>query len=146
MSLSEPQAVAPATITSPAGLAAPSAAAALPGPGSGAKRWRKSVKQIATLGPSSSSFEMIEKLFLAGADVFRLNFSHGSKEQKAELVDIIREIEAKWDHPIAILADLQVKLPSGNATSPPPPPSPPCIPSHICMHKRTQANTYRPVF
>ena len=41
-----------------------------------AQRWRKSTKQVATLGPASSNFEMIEKLFLAGADVFRLNFSH----------------------------------------------------------------------
>jgi pyruvate kinase len=55
-----------------------------------AQRWRKSTKQLATLGPASSSFEMIEKLFLAGADIFRLNFSHGSQEQKLELLLIIR--------------------------------------------------------
>lgn len=55
-----------------------------------AQRWRKSTKQLATLGPASSSKEMIEKLFLAGADVFRLNFSHGSQEQKKELLIIIR--------------------------------------------------------
>jgi pyruvate kinase len=70
-------------------------------------RWRKKTKQIATLGPASSSFEMIEKLFLAGADVFRLNFSHGEHAQKKELLDIIRQVEAKYDHPIAILGDLQ---------------------------------------
>ena len=63
--------------------------------------------QLATLGPASSSFEMIEKLFLAGADVFRLNFSHGEYDQKQELYDIIRAVEAKYDHPIAILGDLQ---------------------------------------
>jgi pyruvate kinase len=50
---------------------------------------------------------MIEKLFLAGADVFRLNFSHGEHAQKKELLDIIRSVEAKYDHPIAILGDLQ---------------------------------------
>lgn len=50
---------------------------------------------------------MIEKLFLAGADVFRLNFSHGEYDQKQELYDIIRAVEAKYDHPIAILGDLQ---------------------------------------
>lgn len=71
------------------------------------QRWRKKTKQLATLGPASSSFEMIEKLFLAGADVFRLNFSHGEHAQKKELLDIIREVEAKYDHPIAILGDLQ---------------------------------------
>ena len=70
-------------------------------------RWRKKTKQLATLGPASSSFEMIEKLFLAGADVFRLNFSHGEHAQKKELLDIIRSVEAKYDHPIAILGDLQ---------------------------------------
>lgn len=72
-----------------------------------AQRWRKKTKQLATLGPASSSFEMIETLFLAGADVFRLNFSHGEHAQKKELLDIIRQVEAKYDHPIAILGDLQ---------------------------------------
>jgi pyruvate kinase len=50
---------------------------------------------------------MIEKLFLAGADVFRLNFSHGSHEQKKGLYDMIRTVEEKYNHPIAILGDLQ---------------------------------------
>jgi pyruvate kinase len=72
-----------------------------------AQRWRKSTKQVITLGPASSSREMIETLFLAGADVFRLNFSHGSQEQKKELLLIIREIEEQYSHPIAILGDLQ---------------------------------------
>jgi pyruvate kinase len=72
-----------------------------------AQRWRKSTKQLITLGPASSSKEMIEKLFLAGADVFRLNFSHGSQEQKKELMDLIREVEEKYSHPICILGDLQ---------------------------------------
>ena len=46
----------------------------------------------------------------SGADIFRLNFSHGEHKQKADLVDIIRAIEKKYDHPIAIMADLQVLL------------------------------------
>jgi pyruvate kinase len=71
------------------------------------QRWRKKTKQLATLGPASSSFEMIEKLFLAGADVFRLNFSHGEHAQKKELLDVIRQVEQKYDHPIAVLGDLQ---------------------------------------
>jgi hypothetical protein len=62
------------------------------------QRWRKSTKQLVTLGPASSTKEMIETLFLAGADVFRLNFSHGSQEQKKELLDIIRGIEEKYAH------------------------------------------------
>jgi pyruvate kinase len=62
---------------------------------------------------------MIEKLFLAGADVFRLNFSHGSQEQKKELLDIIRGIEEKYSHPIAILGDLQgPKLRVGEFSNP----------------------------
>lgn len=71
------------------------------------QRWRKKTKQLATLGPASSSLEMIERLFLAGADVFRLNFSHGEHDQKRKLVELIRQVEAKYDHPIAILGDLQ---------------------------------------
>jgi len=71
------------------------------------RRWRKATKQLATLGPVSNNAEMIEKLFLAGADVFRLNFSHGKHEEKAALVKIIRELEERYNHPIAILADLQ---------------------------------------
>jgi hypothetical protein len=80
---------------------------ALAASGKAAQRWRKRTKQLATLGPASSTFEMIEKLFLAGADVFRLNFSHGEHAQKKQLLDIIRSVEAKYDHPIAILGDLQ---------------------------------------
>jgi len=84
-----------------------------------AQRWRKSTKQLATLGPSSGDKEMIEKLFLAGADCFRLNFSHGSQEQKKELLIIIREIEEKYSHPIGILGDLQgPKLRVGEFSNP----------------------------
>eukprot|EP00636_Phaeomonas_parva_P017350 CAMPEP_0118859434 /NCGR_PEP_ID=MMETSP1163-20130328/5678_1 /TAXON_ID=124430 /ORGANISM="Phaeomonas parva, Strain CCMP2877" /LENGTH=564 /DNA_ID=CAMNT_0006793025 /DNA_START=80 /DNA_END=1774 /DNA_ORIENTATION=+ len=70
-------------------------------------RWKKRTKQVATLGPASNSREMIETLFKAGVDVFRLNFSHGEPEEKKALVDLIREVEAQYDHPICILADLQ---------------------------------------
>lgn len=84
-----------------------------------AQRWRKSTKQLATLGPASSTKEMIEKLFLAGADVFRLNFSHGSQEQKKELLGMIREVEEKYSHPIAVLGDLQgPKLRVGEFSNP----------------------------
>jgi pyruvate kinase len=84
-----------------------------------AQRWRKSTKQLATLGPASSSFEMIETLFLAGADIFRLNFSHGSQEQKKELLTMIREVEEKYSHPIAVLGDLQgPKLRVGEFSNP----------------------------
>lgn len=84
-----------------------------------AQRWRKRTKQLATLGPASDSLEMIETLFLAGADIFRLNFSHGSQEQKKELLMMIREIEEKYSHPIAVLGDLQgPKLRVGEFSNP----------------------------
>ncbi|MBX4335851.1 pyruvate kinase [Bartonella raoultii] len=70
------------------------------------KRARK-VKIIATLGPSSFSISMIEKLFLAGADVFRLNMSHTDRETMVDLVKKIREIEKTVQRPIGILVDLQ---------------------------------------
>jgi pyruvate kinase len=65
------------------------------------------VKLVATLGPASSSPEMIRALFQAGADVFRLNFSHGAQEDHAERLRIIREVEQEFGRPICVMADLQ---------------------------------------
>lgn len=70
-------------------------------------RRSRRTKILATLGPASESQEMIEKLFKAGADVFRLNMSHLPRERLKERVAIIRAVEAKFKRPIAILADLQ---------------------------------------
>ncbi|MFZ4761519.1 MAG: pyruvate kinase [Alphaproteobacteria bacterium] len=70
------------------------------------KRERRT-KIVATLGPASSSPQMIRQLFLAGVDVFRLNFSHGSHEDHALRYQYIRELEAAMDYPIAVMADLQ---------------------------------------
>ncbi len=67
----------------------------------------RNVKIVATLGPASDDYTMIRKLHEAGADVFRLNMSHGSHEEIAERHAIIRKIEADLNSPIAILADLQ---------------------------------------
>jgi pyruvate kinase len=64
-------------------------------------------KIVATLGPASSDPQMIETLFRAGVDVFRLNFSHGSHEDHRKRYDAIRTLEAQAKHPIAILQDLQ---------------------------------------
>ncbi len=64
-------------------------------------------KIVATLGPASSSAEMIRKLFLAGADVFRLNFSHGKQEDHAERLRFIRELEQETGRPVCVMADLQ---------------------------------------
>jgi len=70
-------------------------------------RRHRCAKIIATLGPASSSAEVIEKLFLAGVDVFRLNFSHGSHKEHEERYTIIRNLEKKVGRPIGILMDLQ---------------------------------------
>ena len=70
-------------------------------------RRERAAKIISTLGPSSTSPEVIANLFEAGADVFRLNFSHGQHEEHKELYDAIRKIEADYNRPIGIIADLQ---------------------------------------
>ncbi len=70
-------------------------------------RRRRRTKIIATLGPASSSVEVLARLFQAGADVFRLNFSHGSHEDHAARFAMIRDLEKKFDRPIGILADVQ---------------------------------------
>ncbi|MEL6436871.1 MAG: pyruvate kinase, partial [Pseudomonadota bacterium] len=70
------------------------------------KRSRR-IKILATLGPASNSEEMIEKLFLAGADVFRINMSHASHDLMRKLVSDIRNVEERIGRPIGILADLQ---------------------------------------
>ena len=67
----------------------------------------RNVKIVATLGPASESYDMIRALHEAGADVFRLNMSHGSHDEIREKHRIIRQVEKDLDSPIAILADLQ---------------------------------------
>ncbi|WP_439111144.1 pyruvate kinase [Lentibacter sp.] len=67
----------------------------------------RNVKIVATLGPASNDYEMIKALHEAGADVFRLNMSHGDHGEIRERHRIIREIERELESPIAILADLQ---------------------------------------
>ncbi len=67
----------------------------------------RNVKIVATLGPASSSYEMIRALFEAGADVFRLNMSHGTHDDIRKRHVIIRKVEADTGRPIGILADLQ---------------------------------------
>ena len=64
-------------------------------------------KIVATLGPASSTEETFRELVRAGLDVARLNFSHGSHEQKSELIAMVRKVSAEEGKPICILADLQ---------------------------------------
>jgi pyruvate kinase len=67
----------------------------------------RNVKIVATLGPASSDYATIRALFEAGADVFRLNMSHGTHDDIAARHAHIRKVEADLGRPIAILADLQ---------------------------------------
>ncbi|AXI43812.1 pyruvate kinase [Sulfitobacter sp. SK011] len=67
----------------------------------------RNVKIVATLGPASDTYEMIEALHNAGADVFRLNMSHGSHEEIRIKHEIIRKVEETTGSTIGILADLQ---------------------------------------
>ena len=67
----------------------------------------RQTKIVATLGPASSDKKTIRALFDAGADVFRLNFSHGTHDDHRARLAIIREVERDVGRPIAVLADLQ---------------------------------------
>ncbi len=67
----------------------------------------RNTKIVATLGPASAAPEMIRTLFEAGADVFRLNLSHGTHDVHRAAVAAIRELEKASGRPIGILADLQ---------------------------------------
>lgn len=67
----------------------------------------KRTKIVATVGPACSSYEKLLELVKAGVNVFRLNFSHGSYEDKSAIIDFIREINKKEPYNIAILGDLQ---------------------------------------
>ena len=62
---------------------------------------------MATIGPASTSPDVIRKLVMAGMNVARLNFSHGTHEQHARMVETIRGIAQDLGNPVAILGDLQ---------------------------------------
>ena len=70
-------------------------------------RRERRTKIVATLGPSSSSSDMMRTLFQAGVDVFRLNFSHGKQADHGASVAALRALETETDRPICIMADLQ---------------------------------------
>jgi pyruvate kinase len=70
-------------------------------------RRQRHAKIIATVGPSSGTPETLRKLFLTGADVFRLNFSHGTHDDHARVHAAIRALEQEVGRPIGILQDLQ---------------------------------------
>ena len=64
-------------------------------------------KIVATVGPACDTYEKLLELVKAGVNVFRLNFSHGTHENKAEIIEHIRKINKTEPYNIAILGDLQ---------------------------------------
>jgi len=70
-------------------------------------RRKRSTRILATLGPATAGHDEIRALFEAGADVFRLNFSHGEHADHRARIDAIRAIEDEARHPIGVLIDLQ---------------------------------------
>lgn len=65
------------------------------------------VKIVATIGPATNTREGLEKAILSGMNVARLNFSHGTHELHASVVDNIRDLARKWNAPVCVLQDLQ---------------------------------------
>ncbi|WP_092227982.1 pyruvate kinase [Bradyrhizobium sp. Gha] len=70
-------------------------------------RRNRRAKIVATVGPACCEPEMLRKLFEAGVDTFRLNFSHGAKQDHAKVHAAIRDLEIEMGRPIGILLDLQ---------------------------------------
>lgn len=67
----------------------------------------KHTKIVATLGPATNSEEMIQALAERGVNVFRINFSHGTDEERLGTIAAVKKVRAKLDLPLAILQDLQ---------------------------------------
>src|SRR6185437_10157277 len=67
----------------------------------------KKTKIVATVGPACNTKEKLWELVKAGANIFRLNFSHGSHDQHLNVIKYIRELNAEHNANIAILQDLQ---------------------------------------
>src|SRR5207245_10898845 len=62
---------------------------------------------VCTVWPASATVEQVDRLAAAGMDGARLSFSHGTHAEHAEVIQRIREAEARWNRPVAILQDLQ---------------------------------------
>ena len=74
------------------------------------KMMKKSFSQtkiVATLGPATSSKEVLTSLIHEGVDVFRLNFSHSSQQEHLKMINLIKELNKELKNHVAILADLQ---------------------------------------
>src|SRR5688572_11846963 len=67
----------------------------------------RSTKIVATLGPASSDAPTLERMFMAGVDVVRLNFSHGTAEDHMKRAELVREVCRKVERAVGIMVDLQ---------------------------------------
>ena len=67
----------------------------------------RKTKIVATLGPASSTEEVLDRMVAAGVDVVRLNFSHGSAQEHIQRAELIREIARRRRRPVGVLCDLQ---------------------------------------
>src|SRR5438094_4177061 len=67
----------------------------------------RSTKIVATLGPASSDPQTLERMFLAGVDVVRMNFSHGTADDHVRRAELVREACRKTGRTVGIMADLQ---------------------------------------
>src|SRR5438552_1701332 len=63
-------------------------------------------KIVCTIGPASAKKSVLQRLFQAGMDVARLNFSHGTQEQHAQVITMLRSISERSERPLAVLQDL----------------------------------------
>ena len=68
---------------------------------------QRATKIVATIGPASSDAETLTRMFNAGVDVVRLNFSHGKAQDHIDRAAMVRQAAAECGHEIAIMADLQ---------------------------------------
>ncbi|HMG73117.1 MAG TPA: pyruvate kinase, partial [Pyrinomonadaceae bacterium] len=66
----------------------------------------KRAKILATIGPASRDFQVMEALLAAGVDGVRINMSHGTHEEKAQDISLARACAEKMDRPLAVLVDL----------------------------------------
>src|SRR5512145_1807669 len=67
----------------------------------------RKAKIVTTIGPASQSESVLRRMIEAGADVARLNFSHGTHAEHAEKIGLIRKLSAELNKPVSILQDLQ---------------------------------------
>jgi pyruvate kinase len=71
------------------------------------KQSSSKTKIVATIGPASSSKDILKRMIDEGVDVFRINFSHSKKEEFLVLINLIRELNGECESHVAVLADLQ---------------------------------------